>query len=60
MATAGGTAPAAASTGDLNVTIHITGGSDNAETIAAAIERKFREMKAGYDRQNKTSLWDRD
>ena len=60
MATAGGAAPTAASTGDFHISITINGGSDNAETIAAAIERKFREMKAGFDRQNKTSLWDRD
>lgn len=60
MATAGNVAPAAASAGDFNISITINGGSDNAETIAAAIERKFREMKAGFDRQNKTSLWDRD
>ena len=60
MATAGGAAPTAASAGDFNISITINGGSDNAETIAAAIERKFREIKAGFDRQNKTSLWDRD
>ena len=60
MATAGGTVPTTAGTGDFNISITINGGSDNAETIAAAIERKFREMKAGFDRQNKTSLWDRD
>ncbi|UOO90274.1 phage tail tape measure protein [Vitreoscilla massiliensis] len=60
MATAGNVTPAAASAGDFNISITINGGSDNAETIAATIERKFREIKAGFDRQNKTSLWDRD
>ena len=60
MATAGGAAPSAAGMGNFSVTIHIHGGSDNAETIAATVERKFREMKAEFERKNKTSFWDKD
>ncbi len=60
MATAGGAAPSAAGMGNFSVTINIHGGSDNAETIAATVERKFREMKAEFERKNKTSFWDKD
>ena len=60
MATAGSAATSAAGMGNFSVTIHIHSGSDNAETIAATVERKFREMKAEFERKNKTSFWDKD
>ena len=60
MASACGTTPSMAGMGDFNITINISGGSDKAETIAATVERKFREMKAEFERKNKTSFWDKD
>ena len=60
MTSAGGAAPSMAGMGDFNITINISGGSDKAETIAATVERKFREMKAEFERKNKTSFWDKD
>ena len=50
MASACGTTPSMAGMGDFNITINISGGSDSAETIATTVERKFRELKAEFER----------